>query len=105
VIWKLVYGTEPEFIDHIDGNRANNRLQNLRSVTKSENGRNTKIRADNTSGAHGVFWDRDLGKWRSRVKVDGRDVYLGAFEKLDDAIASRRAAEPKHGYHPNHGRR
>lgn len=102
VIWKLMTGCEPDQIDHINGNRADNRWANLRSVDNQTNMKNTSLYATNTSGEVGV--GRAKGKWRAQICVDGRPRHIGYFGSLEDAVAARKAAEREHGFHPNHGR-
>jgi hypothetical protein len=103
LIWLLVHKTWPENqIDHIDGNSLNNRIENLRDVTHAENHKNRKKTNKNTSGHSGVT--RNHGKWQAGIKVSGHDIYLGRFTNLDEAVAARKAAEVKYGFHANHGR-
>lgn len=105
VIWALHYGEWPkEQIDHINGIRDDNRISNLREVSDAENKKNTKRRADNKSGQQGVSWYSKIQKWSAEIKVDGRKLRLGQFSALPDAIAARKLAEKKYGYHENHGR-
>lgn len=104
VIWKIVYGTEPIQIDHQDGDRANNRIDNLRNVSIGENRKNAGLRSDNTSGVHGVSRIKATGRYRARINVDGVEVFLGNFDTQDEAVAVRLAAEPRYGFHKNHGR-
>lgn len=103
VIWLMLFGRLPEAIDHINGNRADNRLCNLRSVTVAENNRNIARRRDNKSGTTGVDWKKALGRWRAQIAVDGRDIHLGYFDTKDAAVAARKHAEQQHGFHINHG--
>jgi hypothetical protein len=91
-------------IDHINGVRSDNRLSNLRMVDALTNRKNTKRRSDNTSGYTGVYFIKRSKKWRAQLKVNGKKVHLGCFEKLEDAVAVRAAADVKHGFHVNHGR-
>jgi len=100
LIWKLLYGEDPLEIDHINGNRSDNRITNLRSVPHYENMRNTKKMSNNSSGVMGIYWLKDRSKWRASI---GREL-LGDFDKLEDAAAARKQAEKEYGYHPNHGR-
>lgn len=93
-----------EQTDHIDGNRANNRWSNLRSVSREENSKNTKLRTANRSGAHGVTWYDHLGKWRVRITSGKQKIHVGYFSDHQSAIAARTDAEKTHGFHPNHGR-
>jgi len=104
IIWAINYDIPPELIDHVDGNRANNRLSNLRSVTHRENGMNKVIPNTNTSGYIGVYWEVSLKKWRSQLNVRGKCIKLGCFDKLEDAVSARKFAAIEHGFHPNHGK-
>ena len=104
VIWALHYGAWPtKEIDHVDRDRANNRISNLRDVSHAENMRNQPLRADNTTGHTGVILTKS-GKYQVQIRAGGVDLRLGHFVRLEDAIAARRAAEAEHNFHPNHGR-
>ena len=104
IIWMMVYGHWPDEIDHINGNRTDNRLCNLRNVTRQENSRNRCKSKKNTSGVMGVHWHILKKKWAARIKVDYEDLHLGYFSNKEDAIAARKAAEVKYRFHKNHGR-
>jgi hypothetical protein len=95
----------PDCIDHINGDRSDNRLQNLRSVTVSDNNRNHPIQKRNRSGAHGVRHDARRNRWRAEITFEGKITFLGSFKNLDDAVAARLAAQKSLGFHENHGRR
>jgi hypothetical protein len=104
VIWLLIHGEWPTAdIDHKNGDRADNRLENLRSVVRAVNMKNVGRRSDNTSGVCGVYLRKKDGKWRARLGVNGRDIYLGAFISFDDAVAARKAAAREHGFTERHG--
>ena len=102
--WMYVYGEWPEYIDHIDGNGLNNRISNLRSVSKEESAKNKPLQLNNNSGCSGVRFYKPLGRWLARINVNGKRVHLGYFDLIEDAVKVRKEAEKKHGYHPNHGR-
>ena len=104
VIWKIVTGDEPDIIDHINGDGSDNRWLNLRDGTRSQNQRNQRRRTDNASGCTGVFFYKRLKKGRAYMTVGGKQVGLGDYHLLEDAIRARKAAERKYGFHPNHGR-
>ena len=104
MIWKMIYGVEPEVIDHIDGNPRNNVLSNLRDTTQLSNGRNMKMRKNNSSGHMGVRFDTRLNKWIAVITPSGKKVHLGVFLSFEEAVAARKTAERKFDFHPNHGR-
>ena len=104
VIWKIVHGDDPEFIDHINGLTFDNRIVNLRSVSKRENSLNQRRPSQGTSGILGVHWHRRLGKWHAKIGVNGKTLHLGYFLTIEDAAAARRAADRRFGFHINHGR-
>jgi hypothetical protein len=100
----LFWGVWPEqHIDHIDGDGLNNRWDNLRDVPNQKNLRNAQQRSDNTSGVTGVSWHKTRKKWRADIKVDGRCVYLGLFDTLEEAAAARLAANEQYNYTKRHG--
>lgn len=105
IAWLLHYGYNPKHqIDHIDGDRSNNRISNLRPATDGINRRNMKLRSNNTSGINGVYWHKQCNKWNARVKVNGKDLSLGLFDTLEEAAKRRKEADSEYGYHENHGR-
>jgi hypothetical protein len=105
VAWAIVYGDPvPEVLDHIDGDRQNNRISNLRPASSSENSKNRGIRCDNTSGRTGIHLTR-AGSFKVRIFVNGRDTYLGTFRNIGDAIVARQNAEKRFGFSEGHGER
>jgi hypothetical protein len=104
VIWAMVHGYWPEMIDHINGDRADNRIENLRAVSNMENQRNAKLQINSTSGIAGVTWRKERNSWRAFIYNQGRMIDLGRFANFDDAVTARKVAEQQIGFHPNHGR-
>lgn len=92
-------------IDHINQDRTDNRIINLRDVSHAENGTNQKLPSNNTSGVCGVIWYKARQKWQVRIKVDGVTKHLGYFTDISAAAAARKSAETKYGFHSNHGGR
>lgn len=99
---KLGYWPEGE-VDHINGDRTDNRWENLRIVTKSQNQKNAKRRKDNSTGATGVSQRRN-GRYTAYINSDGRRINIGAFSCVTAASLARLRAQKKLGFHPNHGR-
>jgi len=105
IAWLWMFDEWPEYpakeVDHINGDRSDNRIANLRVVTKSENQRNSSSRINNSSGVHGVNWKargHKGGRWVARIWNGPRHVYLGTFETLREAAIARRAAERVLGF-------
>ena len=103
VIWCIVYGNfpiPPLQIDHINGDRADNRLENLRLVDNQTNCKNQKLRRNNSTGMTGVSWNSRDKCWQVAVG----NVSLGTFKSFEDACKKRKQAEKTFEYHKNHGR-
>ena len=91
-------------IDHIDNNRSNNKIENLRIATRSQNTLNCKINSRNTTGIKGITFDKDKFKYRPYLSVNGKRLYLGCFDFLDDANQELQKARIKyHKSFANHG--
>jgi len=94
LVWLWHKGSFPKYIlDHIDRNKHNNSIENLREVNHSCNSRNTGNREDNTSGIKGVHWDTTRHKWVVNIRIEGKTIYLGGHACLTEAAATRLAAE------------
>lgn len=83
-------------VDHINHNTFDNRKCNLRLVTHNLNMRNKKISSNNKSGYTGVAWDKECGKWLAYIGVNNKQIKLGRFVNIDDAIQARKEAEEKY---------
>lgn len=97
--WLLMTGSLPPNgfeIDHINGQRSDNRWANLRQVSRSQNNYNLGVSKRNVSGTKGVSWVSARNKWLARLKVEGRVIHLGEFDLLSDAVAARKAGERAH---------
>lgn len=104
LIWMMHHGCWPEEIDHINGNRKDNRLVNLRAVDRAENMRNVARRSDNTTGHTGVSYSKRDGVFIAYITLGGVMKVIGRFATADEAAAARAEWQDRHGYHPNHGR-
>ena len=92
VAWLYVHGRWPNgYIDHINGDRGDNRIANLREATNAENVANAPPRSDNTSGIKGVYWDRRRSRWAVRVRRRGYPDYHVSFGTLEEARLARLA--------------
>ncbi len=93
LIWFYVHGYLPEYIDHIDGNKRNNRIENLRSVTHAENHQNKGPQSNCWSGVPGVTFDFRKAKWVARIKTNGKTKFIGQFNRKQYAVDARKAVE------------
>ena len=103
LIYMYHHGVMPEQIDHINRDPFDNRVENLRAATSSENARNRKLFANNKSGVKGVCWHKRIKKWGVACSVEGRQKHLGYFDDL--TVAERIAMtmrEQMHGQFANH---
>lgn len=89
--WALFVGDPPAEIDHINGVRNDNRLENLRAATRAQNMHNAKVKSCSASGQKNVQWDAQAGKWRVRVRVDGKRHHIGRFADFEQAAEAARA--------------
>jgi hypothetical protein len=104
LIFCMVYGYFPKEIDHIDGNSLNNRVENLREASHSDNLKNTKIPSNNKSGVKGVSWHKTTKRWYVKIVVNKKPLYIGSFKSLEQARLSAYLARIKHhGDFANHG--
>ena len=102
--WLYVYGYFPSYIDHINTDKSDNRLCNLREATNSENQCNKKLTKNNTSGVKGVSWFARDNNWRARIQFNGSNFHLGYFDTLNEAKNAVDKARLKlHGEFSNHG--
>lgn len=97
LIFLLVHGYMPKEIDHINGDRQDNRIENLREVTRSENQFNKAMCSNNTSGFRGVNWHKHSKSWVVRVCTKGKTKILGYFKDLE--LAGLVADEARNLYH------
>lgn len=85
-------------IDHINRDRSDNRICNLREASTSCNARNANKRKDNESGVTGVYWDKRNKRWKSFICENGDKKHLGIFKSKLDAVKERFDAEEKYKY-------
>ena len=97
LIFLFHHGYLPEQVDHIDGNRSNNLIENLRGCTSTGNNRNASAQSNNKTGIKGVFWCNTLNKWYARVWANGRFVVNKSFDDIE--LAELVAIEGREKYH------
>lgn len=105
--WRFEVGPIPDGmeIDHIDHDPSNNRICNLRLVTKSGNRKNRSMDSRNKSGVNGVFWAPHAHAWAAQIRSERKTRHIGYFKSIDEAAQARRQAEVRLGFHKNHGER
>jgi hypothetical protein len=104
IIWLIETGELPDDVNHDNGVHDDNRWVNLKSGTHLDSLKNACKRSDNSSGITGVAWFKALSQWRAYVFISGRQIHLGYFDKIEDAVSARLAAKNAYGFHENHGR-
>lgn len=94
IIWLHVYGYLPENdLDHINQIRTDNRIKNLREVSRMCNNRNTGNQKNNTSGVKGVTFWKKRKKWCAVLMINNKTHYLGLYSDFDEAVCARLAGE------------
>jgi len=102
LIFLFHYGFLPEHVDHINGNSLDNRIENLRPATNSENQRNKFALKRNSSGLKGIHFCKTTSKWRAQISIDRKRISLGRFEtKAQAHLAYKKAAKLYHGAFAN----
>jgi len=95
IAWMVHYGETPQSeIDHINRVKTDNRIENLRCVSHSENMFNTHLRPDNKSGHKGVY--KMKNKWGAQIRVQGKAINLGIFDDIESAVIARKQGEEKY---------
>ena len=103
--WLIHYGEWPDEVDHINGDRKDNRILNLRNAGRQENCKNQPLFAHNKSGVSGVRFLSREKRWIAQIGVKGKTHTLGYYRSFLDAVKARKTAEEEYGYHQNHGQR
>lgn len=104
LVWIYHFGTTKKFIDHIDGNRSNNKIDNLRLCDRFENAHNRKRCKRNKTGVKGVRVRPDNGRYEVRIAVRNKRLVLGSYDDLELAeLVMVMAREKYHGSFANHG--
>jgi len=102
--WLYVYGKLPiNEIDHINQNRSDNKISNLRDIAQAKNKKNKALYKKNSTGMSGVYLEK-FGTYAASITVDKKQLWLGRFKNIEDAFSARKEAEIKYGFHENHGK-
>ena len=97
IAWKYFYGEEPvDQIDHIDGDRKNNKISNLRQANNRQNQMNVKKQKNNTVGLKGVYFNKKSNKWVARIGVNYKRIFLGLFDTPEKAHDAYKDAAKKY---------
>ena len=103
--WLYEHGKFPKNqIDHINHDRIDNRIDNLREATNAENHKNRTMQSNNTSGYNGVYWREDRRRWYVSITIDQKTKHIGYFKAKDDAVSARKEAEKKYNFYNNYGK-
>ena len=98
------YGYLPLQVDHINGDKDDNRIENLRAADNSKNMMNRRAMRNNTSGHKNVYWDKECGRWAVKVRLNKKLHNFGRFNDINEAIAVARVKRDElHGEYANHG--
>ena len=103
LIFLMHHGYIPSNIDHIDGIGSNNRIENLREASVSQNMYNTKLRTDNTSGTKGVHFNKQHQKWQAKLYLSKKPISRFFYTKEDAVKFMKLWREMAHGQFANHG--
>lgn len=105
VVWEIHNGPIPAgmFIDHVNGDRSDNRIENLRVVSRPINGRNRRMHINNVSGVNGVSFSTRQAKWCAYLYLNRKRFHLGYFDNLEGAKQARLAAQQGHNFTDRHG--
>ncbi|CCV12949.1 HNH endonuclease signature motif containing protein [Mesorhizobium sp. STM 4661] len=104
VIWIWMTGDEPVEIDHENHSRSDNRWDNLKDGTHTDNARNMSLPVTNTSGYIGVTFEKHRNSFRAMIRHEGRKTHIGRFLTAEQASAAYQAKALELGFHTNHGR-
>ena len=100
VCYCMYHGYWPENdIDHINQIKTDNRIKNLREVSRSCNMRNSKLHTNSSSGVKGVSWNKQRKKWKTYITINNKNIYVGFFKDFDSAVMARYIAELNHNWH------
>lgn len=98
LVWLLHHGYLPPMLDHIDGNKLNNNIHNLRVATPTQNQQNRKVPSNNKTGVKGLSFCKISKKWKCQITINKKIVYLGLYKDFAKAVnIINRARADAHG--------
>ena len=105
---RLIYlywnGHMPFFVDHINGIKEDNKIDNLRAATRNQNGQNIPLKKNNSSGVKNVSWEKQSERWQVQLTINGKPRHFGCYKDLELAsLIAYEAREKFHGTFANHG--
>lgn len=104
LVWLLFNDKFPDgVIDHINHDKADNRIENLRDISQSENTRNQSARRNTSSGEQGIWYCKTRQRWIAEIKLNGKKVFQSKFPDATSAMIAREAKLKELGFHDNHG--
>ena len=104
LVFLIHHGRLPTMVDHINGIKNDNRIENLRECDMSQNCQNIKLKSNNKSGVKGVSWDKWTNQWRVTFKLNGKQQNIGRFDSLEEAtLAANEARTKLHGEFAHYG--
>lgn len=103
IIWLYQTGYMPDQVDHINHDRLDNSWSNLREVNNTDNSKNASISKNSSTKLNGVSFMKSRNKYRATIMVNKKQIHLGLFADINDAIQARKDADVKYGFHSNHG--
>lgn len=94
---RVIIGAKPKkTVDHVNGNGLDNRKENIREVSNSENAMNRTLNSNNSSGTTGVSFHKKSKKFRATITVNKKSIHLGTFSSIEEAVIARKSAENKY---------
>lgn len=96
IVFLWHHGYFPEYVDHINRIKHDNRIENLRSATVTQNVRNRNMYSNNTSGHEGIWFNKKINRWVAYTSINKEKKHIGQFINLDDAVEARKEFMKKH---------